>query len=100
MSLRSFSTLAACTDLGALDSAKWIHEYALKNEVGVNVCVGTALVDAYAKCGSVDLAKRVFDEMPERNVMSWTVMIRGLAMFGRGKEALALFSKIVLQDGF
>ncbi|XP_010909083.2 pentatricopeptide repeat-containing protein At5g66520 [Elaeis guineensis] len=93
------SALAACTDLGALDSAKWIHEYALKNEVRVNVCVGTALVDAYAKCGSVDLARRVFDEMPERNVMSWTVMIRGLAMFGQGREALALFSKMVSEGG-
>lgn len=89
------SALAACADLGALDAGEWIHDHAAKNSIQLDVFVGTALVDMYSKCGSIDLARKVFDEMPDRNVMSWTVMIRGLAMCGNGGDALALFSKMI-----
>lgn len=89
------SVLAACADLGALDVGEWIHDYAIKNGIGLDVFVGTALVDMYAKCGSIELARKVFNDMTERNVLSWTVMIRGLAMCGHGNDALMLFSKMV-----
>ena len=84
--ITTVSALAACADLGAHDTARWIHEHAVKNGIKMmNVYVGTVLVDAYAKCGSIDIAKMVFDDMAEKNVMSWTAMIHGFAMFGRGK---------------
>ncbi|KAM0951448.1 putative tetratricopeptide-like helical domain superfamily, DYW domain-containing protein [Dioscorea sansibarensis] len=86
------SVLAACSDLGALDIVQWI-ENALKRMI--NVKIGTALVDAFCKCGSIEDARRVFDRMSERNVMTWTVMIQGLAMFGYGEEAIALFEEMV-----
>lgn len=89
------STLAACSDLGALDAARWMHEYVEKEGFEMSVYVGTALVDAYAKCGGIEMARKVFDEMKERNVMSWTAMIRGLAMFGHGDEAVVLFGEMV-----
>ncbi|KAJ0980259.1 hypothetical protein J5N97_008514 [Dioscorea zingiberensis] len=85
------SVLAACADLGAVDVVRWI-ESDLKR---INVQVGTALVDAYSKCGCVEDARRVFDGMTERNVMTWTVMIMGFAMFGYGEEAIALFEEMV-----
>eukprot|EP00268_Persea_americana_P053200 TRINITY_DN6003_c1_g1_i1.p1 TRINITY_DN6003_c1_g1~~TRINITY_DN6003_c1_g1_i1.p1 ORF type:complete len:611 (-),score=69.79 TRINITY_DN6003_c1_g1_i1:95-1927(-) len=89
------SALSACADLGALDAGEWIHDYAIKNGIRLDVFVGTALVEVYAKCGCIELACKVFDEMCERNVMSWTVMIRGLAMCGHGGDALALFSNMI-----
>ncbi|KAH7679079.1 Tetratricopeptide-like helical domain-containing protein [Dioscorea alata] len=67
------SVLAVCSNLGALNVVRWI-ENALKGMI--NVKIGTALVDAFSKCGSVEDARRVFDGMPERNVMTWTVMIQ------------------------
>lgn len=86
------SVLAACSHLGALNVVRWI-ENALKGMI--NVKIGTALVDAFSKCGSVEDARRVFDGMPDRNVMTWTVMIQGLAMFGYGEEAIALFEEMI-----
>ena len=40
-------------------------------------------------------ARRVFDEMEERTIVSWSAMTAGLAMHGQAKEALRLFSKMV-----
>lgn len=57
------------------------------------------LVDAYAKCRSIEAARKVFDEMKERNVMLWTAMIRGAAMFGGGDEAITLFERMVRDGG-
>lgn len=59
---------------------------------------GSALVHMYAKRGSIDDARRVFDRMDERNVITWTVMIVGLAQHGCGREALDLFKKMNAVD--
>lgn len=44
--------------------------------------------------GEVDSARRLFDQMPERNVVSWTAMIDGYVTKGRPQEAFELFSKM------
>lgn len=56
--------------------------------------LSTSLVHAYVKCGGLDYAKKVFDEMPERDVSAWTAMIGGMAMHGRGEEAAELFRQM------
>ncbi|XP_042421079.1 putative pentatricopeptide repeat-containing protein At5g40405 [Zingiber officinale] len=86
------SVLAACAHLGALEQGKWIHSYLRSNGIKISVFLGTALIDMYAKCGQVQLALNLFDEMPEKNLLTWTTMIKGLAMHGNGVEALQLFS--------
>ncbi|KAG6479768.1 hypothetical protein ZIOFF_063242 [Zingiber officinale] len=48
----------------------------------------------YIKCGCLQLARQVFDEMAERTVVSWSAMIGGHAMHGQAEEALELFSKM------
>ena len=53
--------------------------------------VGTALVNMYAKGGCIDDARLVFDRMEDRNVITWNVMIGGLAQHGCGHEAYQLF---------
>ncbi len=60
--------------------------------------MGNSLVDMYAKCGSMEDAQRVFNKMPVRNAVSWTAMLKGYAMHGQGKEALAHF-KWMCEDG-
>ncbi|XP_011626248.1 pentatricopeptide repeat-containing protein At1g08070, chloroplastic [Amborella trichopoda] len=89
------SVLSSCAVLGALEAGKWVHYYVDKKKLKMTVTLGTALVDFYAKCGSIDKAMEVFNEMPERNVLSWTVMIQGLASNGQGTRALALFSQMI-----
>eukprot|EP01018_Ginkgo_biloba_P031222 Gb_22483 [translate_table: standard] len=55
---------------------------------------GSALVDMYAKCGSIKDARKMFDNMLTRDVVSCTAMIVGYAMHGYGKEAIQLFEQI------
>lgn len=93
------SVLAACAHLGVLEQGKWIHSYLRSNGIEISVFLGTALIDMYAKCGQVQLGLSLFDEMPEKNLLTWTTMIKGLAMHGHGVEALRLFS-LMVASGF
>lgn len=88
------SLLIACTHLGALELGQWLHLYIEKEKIEVGVALGTALLDMYAKFGSIGSAMRVFQEMPEKDVMSWTALIVGFAMCGQGKKALGLFHEM------
>src|SRR6202041_1543521 len=54
----------------------------------------TCLLNMYAKCGSIDDARSVFDNMESRNVVSWNAMIAGYAQTGNGKDALELFKQM------
>ncbi|XP_020090390.1 pentatricopeptide repeat-containing protein At5g44230, partial [Ananas comosus] len=87
--------VSACAQLGAVSRARWVWDIAEANGFGTNVVVGSALVDMYAKCGLIDDARQVFDEMPERNVYTYSSMIAGLASHGRAYEAIALFREMV-----
>uniref|UniRef100_A0A5B7BBJ4 Pentatricopeptide repeat-containing protein n=1 Tax=Davidia involucrata TaxID=16924 RepID=A0A5B7BBJ4_DAVIN len=86
--------LIACTDLGSLKLGRWIHDFALKNGFKVGVFLGTALIDMYSKCGSLEDAKRVFDNMEVKSLATWNSMITSLGVHGCGEEALALFAKM------
>ncbi|XP_058115521.1 pentatricopeptide repeat-containing protein At5g66520-like [Magnolia sinica] len=87
--------LSACAELGALDQGKWIHVYLDKSCVPKSSSISTALIDMYAKCGRVECATQVFDNMFSRDVCTWSSMITGLAMHGHGKEALRVFTKML-----
>ncbi|KAF3454145.1 hypothetical protein FNV43_RR04592 [Rhamnella rubrinervis] len=88
------SVLAACANLGALEQGKWIHEYVIKNSMRLDSVLGTALLDMYAKCGRLDMAWKVFENMSERETFTWNAMIGGLAVHGRADDAIELFSKM------
>ncbi|KAK6235852.1 hypothetical protein SCA6_011189 [Theobroma cacao] len=86
--------LSACASIGALDLGKRIDTYASQRGLQRNIFVSTALVDMYAKCGSLDNAQRVFENMPVKNEVSWNAMISALAFHGRPQEALSLFERM------
>ncbi|XP_011629039.2 pentatricopeptide repeat-containing protein At4g14820 [Amborella trichopoda] len=88
------SVLSACSALGALDQGRWAHRFIDSNGFNNTMSVNNALIDMYAKCGSLEGSKQVFDNMPERNVVSWTSMINGYAMHGDGEAALELFYRM------
>ena len=88
------SLLSACAELGALALGRRAHVYILKIGLSVNLHVNNALLDLYAKCGSIREAQKVFNEMEDKNVVSWTSLIVGLAVNGFGKEALELFKEL------
>ncbi|XP_049934110.1 putative pentatricopeptide repeat-containing protein At5g40405 isoform X2 [Nymphaea colorata] len=88
------SVLSACGHLGALDQGKWVHVYIEKNKLRLNVNLGTSLIDMYAKCGEITRAMEVFNKMSEKNVLTWTTAMNGLAMHGLGRECLELFDSM------
>ncbi|XP_015086175.1 putative pentatricopeptide repeat-containing protein At3g08820 [Solanum pennellii] len=83
--------LSACSRVGDVSAGEWIHGYAVEMGMGRNVFVNTGLVDMYAKCGEMAKAREVFDEMVEKDVVSWSAMIQGYAVNGLPKEALEVF---------
>ncbi|XP_047165785.1 pentatricopeptide repeat-containing protein At4g21065 [Vigna umbellata] len=88
------SLLSACAELGALELGRRVHVYLLKVGLRENSYVTNSLLDLYAKCGTIREAQQVFSEMNERNAVSWTSLIVGLAVNGFGEEALELFKEM------
>ncbi|OVA12147.1 Pentatricopeptide repeat [Macleaya cordata] len=88
------SLLCACAHLGAMDIGIWIHRYLNRIGLPSTVQLSTALIDMYAKCGNLGLAKNLFDGMRERDTICWNVMISGLAMHGDVENALMLFMEM------
>ncbi|KAK9114063.1 hypothetical protein Syun_020860 [Stephania yunnanensis] len=92
--------LAACAQSGALKQGMWIHQYVRERDgFGEDEFVGTALVDMYGKCGCIDDAAKVFEEMPKRNVFSWSAMIGAFALHGFAREAFLCLDRMVKEDG-
>jgi pentatricopeptide repeat protein len=88
------SILPACAGLGTLHKGREIHEDIIRSGFQYNVFVGNTLVDMYAKCGCIEDAQKVFENMPIRDVVSWNEMIVGCAMHGFCKEILQLFERM------
>ncbi|KAK4772291.1 hypothetical protein SAY86_014066 [Trapa natans] len=90
--------LSSCASAGALDLGKWVDNYVSMYNMKNDVYIGTALIDMYAKCGSLDDALNAFESMPQKNDVTWNAMISALAFHGRAEDALALF-KLMLKEG-
>ncbi|KAL0447330.1 UNVERIFIED_CONTAM: Pentatricopeptide repeat-containing protein, chloroplastic [Sesamum latifolium] len=88
--------LSACADLGALELGRWVESYIEKEKIEMRSELCNALIDMFAKCGDVNNALKVFRNMPEskRTVVSWTSVIFGMALHGRGLEAVSLFEEM------
>lgn len=89
------SILSACAQLGALSLGKWVHELITRNAFLSNIYVLTALIDMYAKCGSIEQARQLFDTAPQKNLVTWNSMICGYGLHGYGQEAVDLFTEMV-----
>lgn len=89
------SALASCANLALLDQGRLFHSLGLKLGWDFDICVGNALVNMYAKSGSIYDARLAFDGMPGHDVMSWNTLIHGYAQHGHGVEALRVFDEMV-----
>ncbi|KAJ6842864.1 pentatricopeptide repeat-containing protein ELI1, chloroplastic-like [Iris pallida] len=90
------SVLSSCANLGALDLGKWIDGYIKKRRMALGLFLGNALSDMYAKCGCIVEAKKVFDRMVEKDVISWTIIISASAMHGLSEEAISGFHDMLV----
>ncbi|URE35011.1 PPR repeat [Musa troglodytarum] len=95
--------LSACADLGALELVRWLGSYVERENIPKALPLCNALLDALAKCGDVDGAVALFERMHAKSIVSWTSVIDGLALHGRGNEAVRVFEMMkgagVVPDG-
>ncbi|KAM0942015.1 putative tetratricopeptide-like helical domain superfamily [Dioscorea sansibarensis] len=88
----------ACGNAGAAKEGRAIHGLSIKKnflEFDSNVYLQTALVDMYMKSGFIDFARKLFDEMPLKDVVAFSAMITGLAQCGKAYESLCVFSDML-----
>ncbi|XP_057434651.1 putative pentatricopeptide repeat-containing protein At3g15130 [Lotus japonicus] len=86
--------LRKCSKHRLLDQGKRVHGVVEKLGFGDDLVLSNDLIDMYAKCGNVGFAFKVFDRMPQRNVVSWTALMCGYLQNGDARTSLLLFSKM------
>lgn len=92
------SILSACAQLGDLVLGDKILDYISSNHrVKHTITLHNAVIDMYSKCGSIGKAFELFLEMPEKNVVSWNIMIGALALHGDGYRAIQLFEEMQVE---
>eukprot|EP01018_Ginkgo_biloba_P039899 Gb_02544 [translate_table: standard] len=92
------SILSASASLAALEYGKQLHQFIIKMALELDIYVRSALISMYAKCGCIDNARKMFDKISERDVVSWNAMIAGYAQHGYGNQAIQIF-KEMQQEG-
>lgn len=90
-SVTVLSFLSAFADLRDMRKGRWIHGIAVRNFPYTEIDVSNQIIDMYAKWGYTDTARRFFDLLNGKDLVSWTSMMMGYVNFGKGNEALALF---------
>ncbi|XP_041002331.1 pentatricopeptide repeat-containing protein At3g56550 [Juglans microcarpa x Juglans regia] len=88
--------LSSCAHVGALNFGVHLHGIALEEGFVENIYVGNALIDMYAKCGSLDDALHVFNSMQKRDVFTWNSIIAGCGVHGRGDGAVSIFRQMLM----
>lgn len=87
--------LQLCTDLKSRKSGQLIHGRIITNGFPTNTCLNTRLIIFYSKFGEMEAARKVFDRMPHRSVVTWTALISGYSQNADHEEALRVFSAML-----
>ncbi|GAB4847366.1 hypothetical protein Ancab_026424 [Ancistrocladus abbreviatus] len=89
------SILRAAANLASRSLGKQLHSVIVRSGFMSNVFCGSALVDMYAKCGSIEDALQTFQEMPKKNIVSWNALISAYAQNGDGTGTIKQFEEMV-----
>ncbi|CAN1125885.1 Pentatricopeptide repeat-containing protein At5g55740, chloroplastic [Linum perenne] len=92
------NVLKACGGLQWVGCGRGVHGLSMKMGLDACVFVSSSLVDMYGKCGVLEDARKVFDGMADRNVVTWNSMIFGYAQNGFSEEAIDMFLQMRLED--
>ncbi|KAJ4876395.1 Pentatricopeptide repeat-containing protein [Raphanus sativus] len=88
------SVVAACAQLGSLDLGASVHGYALRQGYKLDTLALNSLITMYAKCDRLDKSLALFEQMNERDLVSWNAIISGHAQNGDLGNALFLFKEM------
>lgn len=93
-SVAMVSVLSACSHVSGKTLTQGLHGFVMKRGFNEDMGVGNTLIDAYAKCGEVDLSRKMFDVMPEKDIISWNTMIAVYAQHGLSAQAMEIFRSL------
>ncbi|CAL5399193.1 unnamed protein product [Camellia sinensis] len=91
------SLLSACTKLCNLALGSSLHGLIMKTDFDFKLCdmfVYNVMIDMYGKCGNLESSLKTFNEMTDKNLISWTALISALGLHGRADEALQRFRQM------
>ncbi|CAK9139306.1 unnamed protein product [Ilex paraguariensis] len=89
------SALNSCCEMEAVDLGKEIHAVAVKLGLQTDAFVGNSLVVLYSECGNMNEGVGIFNEIADKNIVSWNSIIVGCAQHGCGMWALTFFSQMI-----
>ncbi|KAJ3678453.1 hypothetical protein LUZ60_002256 [Juncus effusus] len=87
--------LKACSGIGSVSLGQSVHRSIIRAGFGNDIYVLNSLVDMYAKCGDIRTARKVFDVMSERDLISWNSMLVGYLQHGLLKEGLSIWREMI-----
>ncbi|KAL5705736.1 hypothetical protein ACHQM5_023998 [Ranunculus cassubicifolius] len=88
------SLTSSCAQLSSLNLSQSVMAYVIRKGFENDLLIRNALVDSFSRCGYITIARKVFDEMNLKDVVSWSVMINGYGTHGNAAAALSLFSEM------
>ncbi|RDX93674.1 Pentatricopeptide repeat-containing protein, partial [Mucuna pruriens] len=89
------SVLSACSMLEFIEGGRQIHGYVLRRGFDMDVSVVNGIIDFYLKCHRVKTGRKLFDQLVDKDVVSWTTMIAGCMQNSLHEDAMDLFAEMV-----
>ncbi|XP_073034645.1 pentatricopeptide repeat-containing protein At2g21090-like [Primulina eburnea] len=83
-----------CVKLRELCLTKQLHSQVLAVGFLSNLVLSSSIIDAYAKCGELGDARKLFDEMIKRDVLAWTTLVSAYAQWGDMDSAREIFARM------
>lgn len=84
-----------CTQLSKVEEGKLVHAHVIKSRFKDDVVMHNSILNMFAKCGFLEDARNVFDEMPLKDMVTWTTLITGYSQNDQPEEALVLFPQML-----
>ncbi|KAL3528890.1 hypothetical protein ACH5RR_008212 [Cinchona calisaya] len=92
------SVLSGCSELKDLDYGKRVHQYVKDGRIESNLTLNNSLINMYAACGQMNVALGIFCDMKDRDVISWTTIIKGFVSIGQVDQAREYFDLMPQRD--
>ncbi|KAL0928405.1 hypothetical protein M5K25_000284 [Dendrobium thyrsiflorum] len=86
--------LTSCAKIGSLNLGRMIHSLIVTRGLDMDCYLCSSLINMYSKCGDLNQAHKLFDEIPEKNAVCWTAMISGYAQSNQFVKSIMLFRKM------
>ncbi|KAF8399027.1 hypothetical protein HHK36_014893 [Tetracentron sinense] len=93
----AIAAISSIVGLKSLEGSKQIHAHVIRNGLDYQVSVHNSLIDMFGKCGNLKTARKIFDLVLNKTVVSWSSMIKGYVSHDQTYDALCLFTNMKME---